>query len=153
MNVDEVVCGSYIPSINHPYGWRKESEMKTSDTEKITINLGPADLGRLDLLVDQGIYSSRSDAIRTGVRNLFEKHQDVIDDVKKRTSAVLGVLVLGKSDLEKALSSGKKLSLNIIGMLVLKEDVTPELASRAIESVRVHGAFRAPEGVKKALLG
>ncbi|HPF33120.1 MAG TPA: CopG family transcriptional regulator, partial [Candidatus Sabulitectum sp.] len=111
------------------------------------------DLGRLDLLVDQGIYSSRSDAIRTGVRNLFEKHQDVIDDVKKRTSAVLGVLVLGKSDLEKALSSGKKLSLNIIGMLVLKEDVTPELASRAIESVRVHGAFRAPEAVKKALLG
>jgi Arc/MetJ-type ribon-helix-helix transcriptional regulator len=128
--------------------------MKTAnETEKITINLGPADLGRLDLLVDQGIYSNRSDAIRTGVRNLFEKHHNVIEDVKTRTSAVLGVLILGKSDLEKAVSSGKKLRLNIIGMLVLKNDITPELAEKAIESVSVHGAFRAPKEVRKVFPG
>lgn len=128
--------------------------MKTAnETEKITINLGPADLGRLDLLVDQGIYSNRSDAIRTGVRHLFEKHHDVIEDVKTRTSAVLGVLMLGKSDLEKAVSSGKKLRLNIIGMLVLKNDITRELAEKAIESVSVHGAFRAPEEVRKVFPG
>lgn len=123
------------------------------DTEKITINLGPADLGRLDLLVDQGIYSNRSDAIRTGIRGLFEKHHDVISDARERASAALGVLMLGKSDLEKKKAAGKKMRLNIIGMLVLKDDVTPELASETIESISVHGVFRAPESVKKLFAG
>jgi hypothetical protein len=29
---------------------------KLSDTEKITINLGPVDLGQIDLLVQEGFY-------------------------------------------------------------------------------------------------
>ena len=28
-----------------------------SDSEKVTINLGPVDLGRIDVLVEQGLYS------------------------------------------------------------------------------------------------
>ena len=31
------------------------------DTEKITINLGYVDLGQIDLMVQEGFYSSRSD--------------------------------------------------------------------------------------------
>ena len=35
------------------------------DSEKITINLGYVDLGRIDLLVQEGFYSNRTDFIRT----------------------------------------------------------------------------------------
>lgn len=126
--------------------------MKMNENEKITINLGPVDLGRIDVLVDQGLYSNRSDAIRTGIRNLLDRHEEVITGVKTRNSSTIGVLVLGKSDLEKKIKEGKKLRLNLIGMLVLKEDVTPELAEKAIEYVSVSGVFRAPANVKKALL-
>jgi len=119
------------------------------ENEKITINVGPVDLGRIDVLVEQGVFSNRSDAIRTAIRNLLDLNQDVIGEVKIRKSATMGVLILGKSDLEKKKASGKKVILNVIGMLVLKDDVTPELASEVFESVSVQGVFRAPEAVKK----
>ena len=34
---------------------------RVSDSEKITINLGYVDLGRIDLLVQEGFYSNRTD--------------------------------------------------------------------------------------------
>ena len=42
-------------------------------TEKITVNLGPVDLGRIDLLVQEGHFSTRTDFIRTAVRNQLER--------------------------------------------------------------------------------
>ena len=42
---------------------------KQPDNEKITINLGHVDLGRIDLLVQEGFYGNRSDFIRTAIRN------------------------------------------------------------------------------------
>ena len=36
---------------------------RASDTEKITINLGLVDLGQIDLLVQEGYYSNRTDLI------------------------------------------------------------------------------------------
>ncbi len=122
-----------------------------NDNEKITINLGPVDLGRIDVLVEQGLYSNRSDAIRTAVRNLLDRHEEVINVVRDRTSAAIGALILGKSDLEKKRKNGQKYRLNMIGMLVLKDDITPELATEVIESVSVRGVFKASDSVKKAL--
>jgi acetolactate synthase-1/3 small subunit len=43
------------------------------ETEKITINLGYVDLGRIDLLVQEGFYSNRTDFIRTAIRNQLER--------------------------------------------------------------------------------
>jgi hypothetical protein len=34
---------------------------KAGETEKITINLGYVDLGHIDLLVQEGFYSNRTD--------------------------------------------------------------------------------------------
>ncbi len=141
------VC--YITSTHHPYGWRKEIIMVES--EKITINLGPVDLGKIDVLVEQGIFSNRSDAIRTAIRNLLEQNKELIGEVKVRKAATVGALILDKSDLEKKKAQGKKVSLNIIGILILKEDVTAELALEVFEYVNVYGIFHAPEAVKKAL--
>ena len=42
---------------------------KAAETEKITINLGYVDLGQIDLLVQEGFYSNRTDFIRTAIRN------------------------------------------------------------------------------------
>ncbi len=123
------------------------------ENEKITINVGPVDLGRIDVLVEQGVFSNRSDAIRTAIRNLLDLNKDVIREVKVRKSATMGVLILGKSDLEKKKASGKKIILNIIGMLVLKDDVTPRLAAEVFESISVQGVFRAPREVKKLFTG
>ena len=55
-----------------------ELRPKTADSEKITINLGYVDLGHIDLMVQEGFYSNRTDFIRTAIRNQLERHADAV---------------------------------------------------------------------------
>ena len=120
--------------------------------EKITINMEPVDLGKIDLLVEQGLYSNRTDLIRTAIRNQIERHDTTIQDVIVRKSWVLGVEVLTRKDLEKWIAKGERRSARYIGMLALGSDITPDLALEAFDSVDIRGVFRAPERVKEALI-
>ncbi len=61
------------------------------ETEKITINLGAVDLGQIDLLVDQGFYSNRTDLIRTAIRNQLALHAKDINGIKAFSSFGLDV--------------------------------------------------------------
>ena len=121
------------------------------DTEKITINLNVVDLGRIDLLVEQGFYTTRTDFIRAAIRSQVDKHKFEIQDTITRTSSVIGVLVYDSKDLEKLKANHERLEINIIGMLVLAKDITPELARETIQSIKVYGTFKAPEPVREAL--
>ena len=49
---------------------------RAGETEKITINLGYVDLGHIDLLVQEGFYSNRTDFIRTAIRNMKRKSRN-----------------------------------------------------------------------------
>src|SRR5690349_4913915 len=64
---------------------------KAGDTEKITINLGYVDLGHIDLLVEEGFYSNRTDFIRTAIRNQIERHADAAKQSVARKSVELGL--------------------------------------------------------------
>lgn len=121
------------------------------DSEKVTINLTVVDLGKIDLLVAEGIYSNRSDFIRTAIRNQLDRHQSDLQQSFVRHSTVLGVLAYGRRHLEAACARGERLKIHVVGLLSLGADVTPELARDAIESISVYGAFRAPHAVKAAL--
>ena len=122
-----------------------------ADTEKITINLSVVDLGHVDLLVEQGLYSSRSDLIRTAIRNQLNTHGEVVQQAVVRKSLALGVLVYDHRDLEARLAKGEMLDIRIVGMVVLAQSITPELARQAIRSIQVYGVLRASPEVKDAL--
>ena len=47
-----------------------EARQRAGETEKMTLNVGVVDLGQVDLLVQEGFYSNRSDLMRTALRNL-----------------------------------------------------------------------------------
>eukprot|EP01036_Dinobryon_divergens_P040018 gene40018-52841_t len=53
-----------------------ETRARVGDSEKMTVNLGVVDLGQVDLLVQEGFYSNRSDFVRTAVRNLLAMAQE-----------------------------------------------------------------------------
>jgi Arc/MetJ-type ribon-helix-helix transcriptional regulator len=55
------------------------------ETEKITINLGYVDLGRIDLLVKEGFYSNRTDLIRTAIRNQTTHGEEVRKSMVRHT--------------------------------------------------------------------
>jgi len=123
-----------------------------TETEKLTINLTAVDLGRIELLVQQGFYPNRAEFIRTAVHAQLERHTDVVREAAARQSLVIGAITLNQRTLQEHLKAGKRLRLQVVGLACLTDDVTPELARAVIESVTVHGIFRASKAVKDALL-
>ena len=124
--------------------------LKPAD-EKITVNLGCIDLGQIDLLVQEGFYSNRTDLIRTAIRNQLAQHADVVKQAASRKSLVLGIHHVTASDLRAVRSAGQTLQIRVLGLASIADDVTPELALAAIESVVVLGALHASPKVKAAL--
>src|SRR3954468_10180805 len=86
-----------------------EFRLKSGDTEKITINLGYVDLGHIDLLVQEGFYSNRTDFIRTAIRNQIERHADTTKQSVARKSVELGLRHYTREDLEAAQAVGQTL--------------------------------------------
>ena len=121
------------------------------ETEKITINLGVIDLGQIDLLVGEGFYSNRTDFIRTAIRNQVAAHAEAVKQTVARRTLTLGLQHYSKSDLEAARAAGTKLEIRVLGLAVIANDVTPELARDAIGSLLVLGALQASAAVKAAL--
>jgi Arc/MetJ-type ribon-helix-helix transcriptional regulator len=122
-----------------------------AESEKITINLTPVELGKIDLLAEQGHYSNRTDFIRSAIRSQLEKHTGDVQQAVSLNAFVVGVASYGRTELEVLKAKRKKLKLTIIGALHLSKDISPALASEVIESVRVRGVFNASEEIKAAL--
>lgn len=123
------------------------------DSEKITINLGVMDLGQIDLLVQEGFYSNRTDFIRTAIRNQATVHAEVLRQSVARRTLVLGLQDYSRRDLEAARASGQRLRIQALGLVRIAADVSPQLASESIESIAVLGVLQASAEVKSALAG
>src|ERR1700720_1318689 len=63
---------------------------RPGETEKITVNIGYVDLGHIDLLVNEGFYSNRTDLIRTAIRNQLAAHADAVKKSIVRQTLELG---------------------------------------------------------------
>jgi Arc/MetJ-type ribon-helix-helix transcriptional regulator len=130
----------------------RELRPKAGDTEKITINLGHVDLGQIDLMVQDGFYSNRTDFIRTAIRNQLDRHADVVKQSVARKSLELGLRHYSREDLEAVRAAGQTLHIHVLGLASIASDVTPQLARATIASVIVLGALHASPEVKAALV-
>ena len=110
------------------------------------VNLPAAELGKIDVLVAEGLFASRTDLIRNGIRSILETHDEAVRRVA-RTEARIGYQLLMKSELENARSLRQPLSLFVVGVLRIQGSVTPELADAAIEKIRIFGTVRGPAAV------
>jgi Arc/MetJ-type ribon-helix-helix transcriptional regulator len=119
--------------------------------EKITVNLGPVDLGQIDLLVDEGFYANRTDFIRTAIRRQLESRATAVDDTVARRTLTLGTRHLSRPALEELRDAGRTTELRVLGLATVADDVSAELARATITAVEVLGAFRASKEVKAAL--
>jgi Arc/MetJ-type ribon-helix-helix transcriptional regulator len=122
-----------------------------AESEKITINMNMVDLGQIDLLVDEGFYSNRTDFIRTAIRNQLNTHSESVKQTITRKALGIGAFGYNKEDLERFRASGQQVEIKVVGLLHLSNDITPELARETISSIQVYGVIRASDAVKKAL--
>jgi len=128
-----------------------DGRSKGVDSEKITINLGLVDLGQIDLLVQENFYANRTDCIRTAIRNLLATHAEFVKQTIARRTLALGLQRFTRADLEAAKAAGQKLRIQVLGLAIIADDVTPHLARASIESLVVLGALHASPAVKAAL--
>jgi Arc/MetJ-type ribon-helix-helix transcriptional regulator len=124
---------------------------KGGESEKITINLGFVDLGRIDLLVQEGFYSNRTDFIRTAIRNQLVAEGEAVTQSIVRHTLELGLRDYSRADLEAVKAAGERLRIKVVGLARIASDVTPELALATIESITVLGALQASPELKSAL--
>jgi Arc/MetJ-type ribon-helix-helix transcriptional regulator len=125
---------------------------KVLDNEKITINLGFVDLGRVDLLVQEGFYANRTDFIRTAIRNQLDAQADAVRQSIARHTLDLGLRDISKAELEAVLKAGEQLHIKVVGLVRIAPDVPPDLAVATIASLTVLGALQASPAIK-AILG
>lgn len=122
-----------------------------ADTEKITINMNAVELGKVDLLVEEGHYSNRTDFIRSAIRSQLEKHAVEVQQSVVRSSYVVGAVYLNREDLEKYKARKEKVKVNVVGICTLASDISPTLAVEVMETIKVYGIFQANADVKDAL--
>jgi Arc/MetJ-type ribon-helix-helix transcriptional regulator len=124
---------------------------KAPENEKITINLGFVDLGRIDLLVQEGFYGNRTDFIRTAIRKQLDVEASAVSTSIARHTLDLGLRDIGSADLESARRAGEQLHIKVVGLVRIASDVSPELALATIGSITVLGALHASPTIKAAL--
>ncbi len=122
-----------------------------NDSEKITINMGHMDLGRVDLLVQEGFYTNRTDFIRTAIRNQLDRHEDAVNQSVARRRLELGLHQFTRADLEAVRAAGETLDIQVLGLAVIAPDVSAQLARETIGRLQVLGALQASPEVKAAL--
>ncbi len=133
--------------------------------EKLTINLPPIEIARIDILIEAGYYPSRAEFIRAAIRRTLDDHKSFIakmmgqltsnpelnSEESYSTVSGVGVLTLDKNLFEKSLAQRKRIRIRAVGMLIVKKDVTPKHIEEAVDDVRVYGVLRASAEVKEAL--
>jgi len=122
-----------------------------ADTEKITINLGHVDLGRIDLLVREGFYGNRTDFIRSAIRSQLTTESRAVEQSVARHQFEMGLFDVTRADLEALRDNGEQLHLRVLGLARIAEDVSADLARAAIGSITVLGSLQASKDIKTAL--
>jgi Arc/MetJ-type ribon-helix-helix transcriptional regulator len=131
------------------------------ETEKVCVNLPPVELGKIDALVAQGVYTSRTDVIRAGIRRVLDDEATIVDQGVRRlleehaarpdgiisAGSGVGLFRVTRENLEQARRQRQRVRVAVIGMVVIDEDVSVELADETIDQIRILGALRGPNPV------
>ena len=117
------------------------------ETEKVCVNLPAAELGKIDVLVAEGLYASRTDLIRAGIRSVLEANPEPVDRVVVSGGARVGYRLLTRGELEEWEASGRQVDLFVVGVLRIQNNVSADLAEATIARVRIFGSLRGPAEV------
>ena len=127
-------------------------------SEKVSVNINTSTLSSIDLLVDNGYYSNRSDFINQALREGLQKHQNTIDRIidkktefnaESTTQWFIGVYGLDKHEIEKALNRGKEIEIDGYGVLVIDKDIDEESLFEAVRAIKIKGKVVCNNSIKE----
>ena len=121
--------------------------------EKVSVNMNIATLSQIDLLVDKGYYSNRSDFINQAVRQALNEKKSVIEETSKQQNDLdfrwfIGVMSLEKEELLKAKEKRIKIKIKGYGLLGIDSELD-DLVIENVESISVKGKVICSDRIKK----
>ncbi len=125
--------------------------METS--EKVSVNMNIATLSQIDLLVDKGYYSNRSDFINQSVRQALNEKKSVVEEMSRQQNDLdfrwfIGVMSLEKEELLKAKENQIKIKIKGYGLLGI-DSVLDDIVIENVESITVKGKVVCSDRIKK----
>ena len=122
-------------------------------SEKISVNMNIGTLSQIDLLVDQGFYSNRSDFINQAVREYLNQKQERILEEKDKYDKwnfiwFLGVYRLQYSELMQIKDNGNTKKISGYGMLYIDEKLD-SLVLETISEINVKGKVFCSQKIKE----
>lgn len=123
------------------------------NTEKVSVNINIGTLSQIDLLVDQGFFSNRSDFINQAVREYLNGKQEQIRAEEENYDKYnfvwfIGLRGLTKSELELVKKQGHKKEIRGYGMLLIDESLD-DLVIETISSINVRGKIRCSDRIRE----
>ncbi len=125
-------------------------------SEKVSVNMNVGTLSQIDLLVDLGYYSNRSDFINQSVRQSLDQKQSIIENEASRQREsngdwFTGIYVVTKDQLVNAKERGKKIRIGGYGVVVIDKKLD-DLALEVIESIDIKGKILTSQKIKETFL-
>lgn len=126
-------------------------------SEKVSVNINTSTLSSIDILVDNGYYSNRSDFINQALRDGLQKHQATLDRIIDKHMAMkednpnrwfIGVCSLDGYELETAKQSGQILTYTGYGVLVIDSNIDEEMLFRVIKNIKIKGKVFCSQAIK-----
>lgn len=124
-------------------------------SEKVSVNMNVATLSAIDLLVDNGHYSNRSDFINQAVREALSRNQSTIDRIaglqvgSEKREWFIGVYAVSREMLEAWHGSGVAKIIDGYGLLIIEPDCPNRLVMETVEKIRVRGRVRCTDELKR----
>jgi len=115
--------------------------------ERIHLELNAEITAKINVLVEEGLYSTNQAFVEQAIENQIALHQATFDKYEKAKSFVIGLVNYSAKDLEKIIAQNKRLEIKVIGAVIFGNDVTPELIDRAVAKINLAGILRAPESI------
>lgn len=121
--------------------------------EKVSVNMNIATISQIDLLVDKGYYSNRSDFINQAVRQILDDKKSIIEEAGRQQKDLdfdwfIGIMSLGKEELLKAKENHIKINIKGYGLLCIDAKLD-ELVIENVESISVRGKVKCSDKVKR----
>lgn len=127
-------------------------------SEKVSVNINTSTLSSIDLLIDNGYYSNRSDFINQALREGLQKHQNTLDriiDQKTESNRespnqwFIGVYGLEKQEIEEANNRGEQMEIKGYGVLVIDKEIDKEALFAVVRTIKVKGKIVCKESIKQ----
>ncbi len=123
-------------------------------SDKVSVNINSSTLSSIDLLVDNGYYSNRSDFINQALRTALQQQQSTLDRIiaqkqNQRDPWFLGVYGLTQRDLEQYARENTVFPIRGYGVLVIDKACSEELVFSVVESIHVRGKVICSDAIRK----